>query len=116
MNMIVKFKSYEKNIMKPITPEDVLTSRKKGEHIPEKVIEIVNELILKKWNGYDATIIQKDIVNEIKIRMILTSTNIIFENKWLDFEDFYREVGWRVRYNKPGWDENYDETFIFKKQ
>lgn len=29
----------------------------------------------------------------------------IFDNHWLDIEDIYREQGWKVKYDKPGYNE-----------
>lgn len=39
--------------------------------------------------------------------------NVVFANKWLDIEDIYREQGWRVDYDKPAYNENYQASFTF---
>ena len=35
-------------------------------------------------------------------------------NKYLDFEDEYRTIGWKVTYNKPAYCETYEPYFIFE--
>ena len=38
----------------------------------------------------------------------------IFKNSWLDIEPIYRRAGWLVKYDKPGYCENYLANFTFK--
>ncbi len=45
---------------------------------------------------------------------MVTSTTVC-DNHWLDVEDVYREAGWVVEYDKPGYCESYEATFTFKK-
>jgi len=42
--------------------------------------------------------------------------NDIFEKNFLDFESVFRNVGWSVEYDKPGYCESYDAFFTFKKK
>lgn len=93
----------------PIKPNQVKLARK----IPEKVLEVVNEFIVKKFDGYSATLLQKDIVAELVKRGM--NRDEIFDNHWLDFEDSYRKAGWEVVYDKPAYCETYDAYFLFKK-
>ena len=37
----------------------------------------------------------------------------IFDNHWLDVEDLYRKNGWKVDYDKPGYNESYNAYFVF---
>lgn len=98
---------------KPITPDEVI-SRKK-ESLPDEVIEAFNELIAFNWNGYQASIKQEDVCNLICKKLNIFD-NIVFKNQYLDVEDIYRESGWDVKYDKPGYNEDYEAYFVFKKK
>lgn len=100
-------------MIEPIRPSDVNIT------IPDFVIVIVNEFIKKEWDGEEARILQKDIVNEIVARytgMEDITSQTIYRNHWLDFEGLYREAGWKVEYDKPAFNEFYEPIFVFKKK
>jgi hypothetical protein len=97
--------------MKPITPAEV--GKKKAESIPVEVIEVFNELITKKWDGRQSIVLQKDAVAGIVSRMGV-SRDQVYLNRWLDVEGAFRQAGWRVEYDKPGFNESYDASFTFK--
>lgn len=99
--------------MKPITPEEA--SRQAGDHIPDFVFEAVNNLIKKHFCHGKITIKQSEIVQEIIRLGNLHSDSQIFAEKWLDFEQAYRNAGWNVVYDKPGHNESYDAFFVFSK-
>ncbi len=82
-----------------------------GNNIPDAVIEAFNELILKNLHNHTAIVKQKDVVALIVKKGIRRED--IFENHWLDVEGLFAEYGWKVKYDKPGWDESYDPFFIF---
>lgn len=101
----------KKNKVKPITPKEVTHT------IPDFIFEAVNQLIEEKWDGKSATIKQNEIMD------IVSSDNaddprparqVIFNNHWLDIEDHYRRVGWKVTYDKPAYYEDYDAFFKFE--
>ena len=101
-----------KRKVKPIKPDEIVELKKVV--IPTEVIETVNILLAQKFcNGY-ATILQEDIVDALIVRTGWTS-DFIFDNNYLDFEDIYREAGWKVVYDKPGFNEDYDKKFHFSK-
>jgi hypothetical protein len=99
--------------LKPITP--VEAERLRDKDIPEEVIDSVNELIAKKWDGNSATIKQKDIVRLSMKKLGIDPTREIFDFRFLNFEKLYEEVGWTVFYDKPGYNESYDAYFVFQK-
>lgn len=104
--------------MKPIEPSvKALTKKQLSENIknrsfPQFVIQAFNECIeeskLKKSN----TVLQKTVVSRI-MKLGKVSSKEIFENNWLDVEDFYRKAGWAVRYDKPAFNETYEPYFEF---
>ena len=104
--------------VKPLSPDEVL--EKKQESIPDEMLEAVNEMIVKKWNGHEATFRQEDLValylSKVGENDIQKSRDKIYENHWMDFEDVYRSNGWSVEYDKPAYNESYPATFKFKKK
>ncbi len=99
--------------IKPITPAE---ARKKFAYsIPDFIIEAVNKLITAKiGTSKSVTLTQEEILEKIgasereeKFR------KQVHEKKWLDFEPIYRKAGWKVVYDKPGFNESYEPTFTF---
>lgn len=98
----------------PIKPEDV--TNKKLEILPEQVIEAFNESIIENYdpNTRSARVIQDEIVKKI-ISKLEIERHIVFEKGYLDIEDIYRKAGWKVEYDKPGYNETYKAYFVFTK-
>lgn len=97
---------------RPITPEQVAKKRKNS--IPGEVFQVFNLLISESWDGRESVVLQKDAVKRIREILNITST-IIFDNGWMDVEDHYRGAGWKVDYDKPGYNETYDAFYTFRK-
>ena len=99
--------------MKPITPSEA--RKHKDSAIPDEVIESFNELISEKINMYNTvTISQPEAVERILSKMPNISKEILFQNKWLDIEQIYRDNGWTVTYDKPAYNEPGEPCFLFK--
>lgn len=92
---------------RPITPDEV----DEGKHIPAEVIEAFNELIAE-GSGH---VKQKDAVARIVQKMGLDS-NVVYQRGWLNVEGAYRKAGWKVDYDKPGYNETYDAFFVFTRR
>ena len=97
----------------PIKPGEVLS--RKVAAIPEEVFEVFNALIAEKWDGYQAIVIQEDIGKRIAVALKIPITEV-FARHFLDVEDLYRRAGWKVEYDKPGYNETYEAKFIFRKK
>lgn len=100
--------------VKPISPSEI--AEKKKEIIPDFVIEAWNKAIAQKWSNNKSYIDQDYIVEQI---ILSSPTEIdrttVFDEKWLDIEDIYEAEGWKVKYDKPHYSENYKAHFIFTK-
>lgn len=85
--------------------------------IPEEIIECFNDMIVKHLNTkYDCcTIKQKDILAYVEEKTGYTSDEI-FKKRWFDVEELFEKAGWEVKYDKPGFNENYDATFEFNRK
>ena len=98
---------------KPFSPEEAKNN--KINTTPDVVIQTFNELITKNLLGGTSVVKQEDVlvilenVHEMHRREI-------FDNNWLSVEDIYRAQGWKVVYDKPGFNENYPATFTFSKR
>ncbi len=98
--------------VKPISPEGFVDQKNKS--IPEKVIEVVNKLLTLSSTSKHIVILQKDIISELIKNGF--DEDEIFKNHWLDFESLYRDAGWNVEYDKPGFNESYEARFIFSSK
>lgn len=101
--------------MKPITPKQALNL--KQESIPDFVFEAFNQLITENISNGRASVKQKDVVSRIKQLKSAAFEDIdsqfIYSRGWLDVEPHYRKAGWKVEYDKPGYNESYDAYFVF---
>jgi len=99
----------------PLSPDE--TRQHKNKRIPDFVIKAVNEMLIKKMGTSNyITLKQDDIANEAKKLGKLKNTQVLYDNNWMDFEEIFREAGWEVTYDKPGYNEDYEPTFQFKKK
>jgi hypothetical protein len=103
--------------IKPIKPTEVLTEKAKT--IPDAVIQAVNEMIAKNWNGRSATVKKEHLLE--RYFKISGKTNDranrdkLYDDNALDFEDFYRKEGWSVDYNSPCYgDSDFEPYWEFK--
>lgn len=100
----------------PITKEEVI--KKQSYKIPEIIIEIVNKLLIQNYNIETGKATIK--LNEIMDLAVgdsdcgLFTREEIFKNHYLDFESLYEKQGWKVTYDKPGYNEFYEPFFVFK--
>lgn len=98
-------------MIKPISPQEVPAHQAAA--LDPRVIEVWNRLIAAHHDGSRATIQQN-----AAIAALMTATGVerqaVFDQRWLDIEDLYRQQGWKVTYDKPGWDESYEAFFVFE--
>lgn len=110
--------------IQPIKPSEI--EGVKQSTIPEAMIKAVNSLIVKNWSANkESRILQKNIVEEYLDNLAIqehpaeinrqVERDKVFEYHWLDIEDMYKKAGWKVKYDKPGFNESYEAFFIFEK-
>ncbi len=95
----------------PIRPEEITDGKKL--QMPDAVLESFNELIARNFSEGRATVKQNAVVGLIVSRGYARQD--VFDQHWLDVEEIYREAGWEVKYDKPGYNESYDAYFEFVK-
>lgn len=102
-----------KKIVVPIKPNEILDNLEKI--IPQPVFEAINALLSEQYRGGSVTITLKDIVAKIATIDRTLTKDILFSNKYLDFEKVYRDNGWVVSYEQSGYgDSNFDSYYTFK--
>ena len=89
--------------IKPISPNEVQDV--KNSTIPEGIIKIFNDLIVRKWDGCSASFTQNEVAKLCKGAGF--NMKEAYANKWFDIEPLYRSLGWDVRWDKPGYNESY---------
>ena len=105
--------------MKPLSPDEALGV--KADVIPEFVIEAVNFLLAKKFNGEPCTIKQNEVMEAaIECWQLRNdppanlTRKMFFDNNWLDIERLYEQHGWKVTEDKPSYEEKYEAFFTFE--
>ena len=93
--------------VKPLHPSEVNINR-----VPDRVIEAFNQLIKDKWDGNSANILITDAVAALNDKGF--SKKEIDDKHYLDIEPIYRENGWNVHFDKPGYNESYIGYYVFK--
>lgn len=93
---------------KPITPRDLVSGR--GKNIPDEVIQAFNEVIAEGGG----VVYQDVVVKRILSKLPDVPRHEVFEKGWLDVDGIYRKAGWKVTYDKPGFNETYDANWTFE--
>ncbi|MBP5456776.1 MAG: hypothetical protein J6Y37_09765 [Paludibacteraceae bacterium] len=102
------------NKVRPISPDEV-------KHVvPDFIITAVNKLIMEKWDGEKAKILQDEILAIVasngEVDDTRPSCHSVLERHWLDFEDIYEDAGWHVDYDAPDYCDDYSPYFLFTKK
>lgn len=97
-------------MVSPIRPEQV--EARKQAAIPVELIAAVNDLIVKHWDGSRARVFAKDIVAAVADTY---TAKELYAHRWMDFEPTFREAGWAVTYDQPGYNETYDASYTFTR-
>jgi hypothetical protein len=114
----------------PYTPAEAAAASKN--RIPDFVINAFNDLIAEKLYNGKAVIKQEEAIEAILKLMPSSEQSVthegirgeavrdlkkdrakIFSRHWLDVEPLYRDQGWSVEFDKPGYNESYDGFFTF---
>ena len=102
----------------PLTPKQVKEMHQKT--IPEEIILAVNHLLVKGCSESRIRVIieQNEVIEQATTTMRnngkTVERNDFFENHWLDFEPIFRKAGWKVTFNKPGYNESYPAYWTFE--
>lgn len=92
--------------MKAIT-KDQVKDNIKCRDFPDFVIQAFNEAIQENFRGSYSTFDQNKIMDKILSFRPDLNRQDVWDNKWMDVEEFYRKEGWKVTYTKGPY---YDDT------
>jgi hypothetical protein len=98
-------------VKKPISPSEV--AGLKATLLPDEVIEAFNELIAKNASNGRSEFTQSTVVSLILKKLPGWTKAQLHAERCLDVEDIYRAAGWKVEYDKPGYNEDYEARFVF---
>lgn len=98
---------------KPITPQE--QAAQATTQIPDVVFDCVNAVLCAGGTHGRIVVHQDSIVTELTGKHGLDLA-AIYDKNWLDFEPAYREAGWRVTYDKPGYNEDYRAHWVFTRK
>jgi hypothetical protein len=94
----------------PLSPAEA--SEQQVQQIPDEVFVVFNSLIARDLYDGASTVFQDEVVKALT-EQGLRSVDIN-KNHWLDVEESYRAVGWKVLYEKPGYNETGRSYFEFR--
>jgi hypothetical protein len=97
---------------RPIKPNEITENLDKI--IPPYIFDVVNQLLMERYRGGSAKFKLKELKALLKDKG--HNTDEAVKKGHLDFEGAYRNMGWKVVYDSPGFRENYDANFTFKKK
>ena len=95
----------------PISPDEAL--RTHIGQIPEAVFKVFNDLLATRFSteGGCVTIRQIDVIELLETAGL--NRQEIFDKRWLNIEAAYEKRGWKVWYDKPGFNETYGAYWEF---
>lgn len=89
--------------MPPISPSKVAKLRKQLQIIPESVFDTINELIVKRFDGYSAAFTAKELAESIPNNDLSVVVDAYANN-------------WDIEWDRPGYNESYQATITFRKR
>ena len=93
---------------KPITPKECIEAQKNL--VPERVINGINDLLKKRWDGESAIIYESDLAKMVESKTI--SYEYCRDAGILKFKPIYNEMGWNIE-EKSNSESIYSKYWIF---
>lgn len=105
--------------VKPFSPQEAHAAGIST--IPDEIIETVNDLLSTKYRGRGSCTIKQDDIMNLALSKLQANENPvsrqeIFNKGWMDFEPLFEKAGWKVKYDKPGYCEDYAAYFEFSRK
>ena len=94
----------------PMSPAEAMELQ--VQQIPDEVFVAFNALIAQNLSYGRATVKQHDVVARLEGQGM--NRRDIYDRHWLDVEVSYRALGWKVIYDKPGYNETGEAYFEFR--
>lgn len=97
--------------VKPISPDEVVG--KLEEAIPPNVIQAINNVIAKNWNGSSAHFRVSDVLDELN--KLKAYDDLEIKSFPSNFTPIYERAGWKIDVDRPGYCESYETNWTFTK-
>ena len=103
---------------KPITPQEAKEFY--NDNFPSFVIEAVNSLIRTNYRptsqsfNLKVSVVKSAIVNAVSNYNDEHGSSIMFQDYYLDFENIYKRFGWKVSFDRAGYNESYESFYTFE--
>jgi len=97
-------------IAKPITPQEVGSAKR--QYTPAAVFDAFNAEISLRYVDGRAKVLQEQIM--ARLQEAGHKRTEVFANGWLNVEAAYESAGWKVTYDKPGYNESGAAYFTFE--
>jgi hypothetical protein len=97
-----------------ISPQEAQEQRQK--QIPQEVFDVWNEVIVSHLCQSSQRIVSRFLLKELSSKLsskMHMNFETLKEKGYLDLEPFFRENGWTVDFDSPGYNESYDANFQF---
>lgn len=101
----------------PFTPKQALAAANAGT-IPEQVFDAFNAFLSDRAGDAPSGIMvkQDEVLALLAKAWPQTKRHVYFEKGWLDVEAAYRKAGWRVTFDKPGYNESGGAFWVFRSR
>ena len=93
----------------PMSPVEAMELQ--VQQIPDEVFVVFNALIAQNLSYGKSIVKQVHVVNQLREQGM--DIGEVYRKHWLDVEDSYRALGWKVLYDKPGYNETGEAYFEF---
>lgn len=97
-----------------ISPQEA--QKKHQQQIPQEVFDTWNEVIVSHLHQYSQRVESRFLLKELSSKLsskMHMNFETLKEKGYLDLEPFFRENGWSVDFDSPGYNESYDANFTF---
>ncbi len=95
---------------RPITPDEAGETRA----IPPEVLEAFNQLIKQNMRRGVAHVGLNEVAKLAAVKLDCR-VEYLFDHDLLDVENAYRQAGWVVEYDQPGYNEEGQGVFTFRR-
>lgn len=102
------------NLNQPISPDEASSKDRVITSVPGEVFAVFNEFLIARYKKGGTVIIRQDeVMRALLTRLAPITRQEIYDRQWLDIEGAYERYGWKVTYDKPGFNESGEALFMF---
>ena len=97
--------------MKPVSPHEIV-SKETRENIPDDFLQILNELIVKHYDGiWRSAFKEQELIDRLNKKDL--NGQDLLDNLWPLINKAYTNAGWKVSYDKLQPNDTYQSLLCF---